>query len=228
MWFHGKYIYITWCKNEIWTTVGGDIGGATPPQKGLMRTLEWVCWSFWAWSWTLPNMKILAWTLTLSMSLQKKKHPKSAGRGPSVYAPIARTFNKLPDGEKQKLKLKFDIANIVATENLPLLIIKYNIASTVQPCFKSARTFDHAIIKLYFDLYMMYTYVIIILTIYPVLLWQRSQHLNNKTNNSNNGKKTQVSQTLRIKISMLYLPVHREYPVHNILFNSYIHYSKSH
>ena len=59
---------------------------------------------------------------THSISLLKKKQAEPAGLGPSVYAPIARAFNKLPDGEKEKLKLKFDIANFVATENLPLLL----------------------------------------------------------------------------------------------------------
>ena len=57
---------------------------------------------------------------THSMSLLKKKQAESAGLGPSGYAPIAQAFNKLPDGEREKLKLKFDIANFVATENLPI------------------------------------------------------------------------------------------------------------
>ena len=59
---------------------------------------------------------------THSISLLKKKHAESAGLDPSGYAPIARAFNKLTDGEKEKLKLKFDIANFVATENFPLLL----------------------------------------------------------------------------------------------------------
>ena len=59
---------------------------------------------------------------THSVSFLKKKYAESAGLGPSGYSPIAQAFNKLPNGKKEKLKLKFDITNLVATENLPLLL----------------------------------------------------------------------------------------------------------
>ena len=57
---------------------------------------------------------------THAMSLLKKHRAKSAGLGPSSYAPIAQAFNKLSDEEREKLRCKFDIAHFVATENLPL------------------------------------------------------------------------------------------------------------
>ena len=44
---------------------------------------------------------------------------QSAGLGPSSYAPIAQAFNKLSDDEREKLRVKFDIAYFIATENLP-------------------------------------------------------------------------------------------------------------
>lgn len=56
---------------------------------------------------------------THAMSLLKKQHAGSAGLGPSAYAPITKAFNKLSDEERGKLRLKFDIAHFVATENLP-------------------------------------------------------------------------------------------------------------
>ena len=57
-----------------------------------------------------------------AMGLFKKKQAESSGLSTSDYAPIAKAFNKLPDDEREKLKLKFDIANFVAAENLPFVM----------------------------------------------------------------------------------------------------------
>ncbi len=59
------------------------------------------------------------WQHTRAMSLLKKQQSQFAGLGPSSYAPIARAFNKLPDDERAKLRVKFDIAYFIAIENLP-------------------------------------------------------------------------------------------------------------
>ena len=56
---------------------------------------------------------------THAMSLMKKQRAQSAGLGPSSYAPIAQAFNKLSDDERATLRVKFDIAYFLATENLP-------------------------------------------------------------------------------------------------------------
>jgi len=53
------------------------------------------------------------------MTLLKKQCSKSAGLGPSSYTPIAQAFNKLGYDEREKLRVKFDKACFVATENLP-------------------------------------------------------------------------------------------------------------
>ena len=54
-----------------------------------------------------------------AMVLLKKQRSQSAGLGPSTYAPIAQAFSKLSDDERKRLRVKFDIAYFVATENLP-------------------------------------------------------------------------------------------------------------
>jgi len=54
---------------------------------------------------------------THAMALMKKQ--RAAGLGPSTYVPIAQAFNKLSDDEREKLRVKFDIAYFVAIENLP-------------------------------------------------------------------------------------------------------------
>ncbi len=54
-----------------------------------------------------------------AMTLLKQQQSQSAGLGPSSYAPIAQAFTKLSDDEREKLRVKFDIAYFVATENLP-------------------------------------------------------------------------------------------------------------
>ena len=51
-----------------------------------------------------------------AMSLLKRQHSRSAGFEPSSYAPIAQAFSELPDGERHKLRVKFDL---VYFENLP-------------------------------------------------------------------------------------------------------------
>ena len=50
------------------------------------------------------------------MLLLKKEQTASAGLGPSSYAPIAKALSVLPDDSKAKLRVKFDIADFVATE----------------------------------------------------------------------------------------------------------------
>ena len=52
------------------------------------------------------------------MMLLKKQCSKSAGLGPSSSTPIAQAFNKLEYDEREKLRVKFDKAYYVATENL--------------------------------------------------------------------------------------------------------------
>jgi len=53
-----------------------------------------------------------------AMRLLKKQGSKSAGLGPSSYTSIAQAFNKLGYHEREKLRVKFDKAYFVATENL--------------------------------------------------------------------------------------------------------------
>jgi len=52
------------------------------------------------------------------MTLLKKQCSKSAGLGPSSYTSIAQAFNKLGYDEREKLRVKFNKAYFVATENL--------------------------------------------------------------------------------------------------------------
>jgi len=52
------------------------------------------------------------------MTLLKKQCSKSAGLGPSPYTSIAQAFNKLGYDEREKLRVKFDKAYFIATENL--------------------------------------------------------------------------------------------------------------
>lgn len=58
---------------------------------------------------------------THAMSLLKKQRAVSAGLGPSSYAPIAQALAKPDDDEREKLRVKFDIAYFVASENLPFM-----------------------------------------------------------------------------------------------------------
>ena len=53
------------------------------------------------------------------MTLLKKQCSKSAVLGPSSYAPIAQAFNKMGYDEREKLRVKFNKAYFIATENLP-------------------------------------------------------------------------------------------------------------
>ena len=59
----------------------------------------------------------------LAMSLLEKEHATSHGEGPSTYAPIVQALTRLPENEKARLKRKFDIAYLVATESM--LFLKY-------------------------------------------------------------------------------------------------------
>jgi len=55
------------------------------------------------------------------MSLLAKEHAASHGQGPSTYAPIVQALTRLSDSEKARLRRKFDIAYLVATENMSFL-----------------------------------------------------------------------------------------------------------
>ena len=57
----------------------------------------------------------------LAMSLLAKEHAASHGQGPSTYAPIVQALTRLSDSEKARLRRKFDIAYLVATENMSFL-----------------------------------------------------------------------------------------------------------
>ena len=52
------------------------------------------------------------------MLLLKKRRAESSGLGPASYAPIANAFNTLPEDERERLKVKFDIAYFAAMEKL--------------------------------------------------------------------------------------------------------------
>ena len=47
---------------------------------------------------------------THAMNLRKKELAQAQGSSVASYAPIAQLLNSLPDDERSKLKLKFDIA----------------------------------------------------------------------------------------------------------------------
>ena len=53
---------------------------------------------------------------THAMSLLKKERAEASGLAPASYAPIAKTFNTLPEDERKRLNVKFDY--FVATEKL--------------------------------------------------------------------------------------------------------------
>ena len=55
---------------------------------------------------------------THAMSLLKKQRAEASGLGLASYAPIAKAFNTLPEDERDRLKVKFDIAYFIATEKL--------------------------------------------------------------------------------------------------------------
>ena len=52
------------------------------------------------------------------MLLLKKWRAESSGLGPASYAPIANAFNTLPEDERERLKVKFDVTYFVAMEKL--------------------------------------------------------------------------------------------------------------
>ena len=54
-----------------------------------------------------------------AMSLLKKRSAEAAGLDPLSSTPIAKAFNNLADEEREKLRVKFDIAHFVESENLP-------------------------------------------------------------------------------------------------------------
>ena len=53
------------------------------------------------------------------MSLLKKRRAVSTGLGPLSYAPIAQAFTKPSNDEREKVRVKFNIAYFMARENLP-------------------------------------------------------------------------------------------------------------
>ena len=55
---------------------------------------------------------------THAMSLLKKQRAEASGLGLASYAPITKAFNTLPEDERDRLKVKFDIAYFIATEKL--------------------------------------------------------------------------------------------------------------
>ena len=57
---------------------------------------------------------------THAMHLLNKHQADKAGLGPSSYSQIAQAFSNLSEEEREKLRVKFDIAYFVASENLAL------------------------------------------------------------------------------------------------------------
>ena len=53
-----------------------------------------------------------------AMSLLKKQRAEASGLSLASYAPIAKAFNTLSEDERERLKVKFDIAYFIATENI--------------------------------------------------------------------------------------------------------------
>ena len=53
------------------------------------------------------------------MSLFRKRSAEAADLDIVSTTPIGRAFNNLSDEEREKLKVKYDIAHFVACENLP-------------------------------------------------------------------------------------------------------------
>ena len=51
------------------------------------------------------------------MSLLTKERAESSGLSAVSYGPIAKAFNKLPEDERERLRVKFDIAYFVSTES---------------------------------------------------------------------------------------------------------------
>ena len=52
------------------------------------------------------------------MSLLQKERADASGLSISSYAPTAMAFDKLSEGEREKLKVKFDIAYFVVMQKL--------------------------------------------------------------------------------------------------------------
>jgi len=55
------------------------------------------------------------------MSLLAKEHATNNGEGTSMYAPIAQVLTRWSENEKARLRRKFDIAYLVATESMSFL-----------------------------------------------------------------------------------------------------------
>ena len=58
---------------------------------------------------------------THAMSLLKKQRAEASGLGPAAYAPIAKAFSNLPVEERERLRVKFDIAYFVAMDKLAFM-----------------------------------------------------------------------------------------------------------
>ena len=95
-------------RNDVWTTL--------PSRSGSVISI----WIVGAGSVKISNARdhTKSDQHSHAMALLKKQRSESAGLGPSTYAPIAQAFSKLSDDERDKLRVKFDIAYFVAAENL--------------------------------------------------------------------------------------------------------------
>jgi hypothetical protein len=54
-----------------------------------------------------------------AISLLRKRNAEAAGLDSLSSTPIAKAFNNLADEQREKIRVKFDIAHFVATANLP-------------------------------------------------------------------------------------------------------------
>ena len=57
----------------------------------------------------------------MAMNLLEREHAIARGDGPSTYAPIAKAIEKMSAVESARLRRRFDIAYLVATEKLSYL-----------------------------------------------------------------------------------------------------------
>ena len=70
------------------------------------------------------NQHVLVMSL---MSLLAKEHATNHGEGPSTYAPIVQVLTRLSESEKARLKRKFDIAYLIATEGMSYSVTHRNL-----------------------------------------------------------------------------------------------------
>ena len=60
-----------------------------------------------------------------AMDLHRRELARWKGLGTTSYSPIAQALSTLPEDNKKKLRMKFDIAYFVATEQLTLTNVCY-------------------------------------------------------------------------------------------------------